>query len=141
MSSVAGTFLQNIVRFEIKFATCVHSNEQMVAFSTSSIRTCFTLIRTTVKVACFPLPCVPLTFCCYRSLYVCCYGVTLCHCSVSCSTIFTRLYFYRFYLIPGWYLMYVSYWSKVMYEIFLSATSSLACSFCCCCFLFLFFLL
>ena len=30
---VAGTKLQNIVPFEIKFATCVHGNEQRVAFS------------------------------------------------------------------------------------------------------------
>ena len=43
--------LQNIVRFKIKFATCIHGNEQRVAFSTFEyIRTHFALALTTFKV-------------------------------------------------------------------------------------------
>ena len=50
--AVVGTWLQNIVRFEIKFATCIHGNEQRVAFSMFEyIRTHFTLALTTFKVA------------------------------------------------------------------------------------------
>ena len=49
--AVAGTWLRNIVPFEIKF-TCVHGHEQRVAFSMfECIRTRFTLVLTTFRVA------------------------------------------------------------------------------------------
>ena len=48
----AGTQLQNMVPFEIKFATCVHGNKLKVAFSIiEHIRTRFTLVLTTFKIA------------------------------------------------------------------------------------------
>ena len=50
--AVAGKKLQNIVPFEIKFATCVHGQEQRVAFYIFEyIRTRFNLVVATFKAA------------------------------------------------------------------------------------------
>ena len=50
--TVASKQLQNTFPFEINFATCVHGNEQRVAFCVFEyIRTHFNLVLTTFKVA------------------------------------------------------------------------------------------